>query len=313
MPMEAVADRKLGKARLALRRLLAFLLSLACPGLGQYYAGRPVRACASLAAFWLLFVPLAVELPVFVAWGPWTILASMGVAVALQFIVPVDAAFCVQAGSVGGARNVKRWLGGIAFALAGLAALLFMPEWLKTHVPRRLSQVPSSGMRPALQEGDSVIFERDRPDSSPPLPGEIVALASPGNPQEEFIKRVVGLPGNTVEVREGRLILDGTERTALSWDGGPGSNGTERLGGKSYPIRAKGMGEMSCLDWGPARVPDGAYFVLGDDRCRSVDSREWGAVPADHFRGRVLRIQWSADPATGKVRWSRLGIDLTAR
>lgn len=297
--------------KLALRRLFAFLLSWACPGLGQYFAGRFVRACVALAATCVVFMPLAVELPLYLAWNRWTILGSMGVAIALLFVVPVDAALCVQASPVVHPAPLKRWLIGIAFAVAAFTLTWFTPEWLRTHVPRRLSRVSSAGMVPTLREGDSVTSERRAAGSKPPSAGDIVLFASPENPGDELVKRVVGLPGSTVEVRDGRLILDGFDRTTLPDDGEVATSHTETLGGRTYSVHVKQLDVGTCVDWGPARVPDGSYFMLGDNRCRSRDSRDWGAIPADRLRGRVLRIQWSKDAATGKVRWSRLGTDLT--
>jgi signal peptidase I len=96
-----------------------------------------------------------------------------------------------------------------------------------------------------------------------PMRGEVVVFRFPNDPQRDFIKRVVGLPGETVAIRDGVVSINGV---ALR---------------ESY-LTAPGHS-----DFGPERVPPEQYFVLGDNRANSSDSRVWGMVPRDNIVGKA--------------------------
>ena len=114
-----------------------------------------------------------------------------------------------------------------------------------------------------------------------PKRGELVVFLAPAG--ANFVKRVIGLPGDRAEVRDGVAYVDG-----------------QRL---DEPYARGGS------DFGPVAVPAGSYFVLGDNRDRSKDSRseEIGFVPADRLVARPRSIFFSEDPKTGEFRWDRVG------
>jgi signal peptidase I len=162
---------------------------------------------------------------------------------------------------------------------------------LKTFVVQAFF-IPSSSMEPTLEPGDRVLVQKVvyGPDR-----GDVIVFSDPqGRPgpdrgivggfvhwlsstlgierpeHEDFIKRVIGLPGETVELRDGRLFVDGVQ------------------------IREPYLkGAVDTRDYGPVKVPEGALFVLGDNRLNSNDSRfGLGFVPVDKVVGRAFAIVW---------------------
>ncbi len=117
--------------------------------------------------------------------------------------------------------------------------------------------------------------------------GHVVVFKFPEDPSRDFIKRVVGLPGETVEVRGKQVTIDGRvldEPYARFSDPPPAHPGDLALGLRRESIRE---------DWGPRVVPAGQLFVMGDNRDNSRDSRYWGFLPIDQVRGRALLVYWS--------------------
>ena len=130
--------------------------------------------------------------------------------------------------------------------------------------------------------------------------GDIVVFKFPEDPERDFIKRVVGLPGETVELRDRRIHINGAmidEPYEVQY---------------LMPYHA----EEGALDfdvrvqYGPVTVPDGQYLMLGDNRDNSQDSRYWGFLPRDYVKGKALFVYFSLDDQSGGllsgVRWSRI-------
>jgi signal peptidase I len=122
-------------------------------------------------------------------------------------------------------------------------------------------------MQPNLYRGDRVMTEKVSYRFGAPRRGDVVIVQRPA-PEVSLIKRVVALPGEVVEVRQGHVLIDGEaiEEPWVTYFGGP--------------------------DYGPARVPAGHVFVLGDNRPDSRDSREIGAVPLSDVRGHAVFVYW---------------------
>jgi signal peptidase I len=167
-------------------------------------------------------------------------------------------------------------------------------------------EVRRDGMRPTLEVGDHVLASTRELWSRGPERGELIVFARPARTDEDLVKRVVGLPGDTVEVQNDELIVNGS---AVRADGEPwscaeaGSCRREVLDGRAYTIV---VNELSpARDFPASTVPPGHYFVLGDNRSHASDSRLWGPVPAGNLKGVLRYVYWSAGP--DGVRWSRLG------
>jgi signal peptidase I len=147
--------------------------------------------------------------------------------------------------------------------------------------------------------------------------GHVVVFKYPEEPSRDFIKRVIGLPGETVEVRDKTVLIDGK---ALNEPYARFLEPPLRRDDPEYMFRAEGLRD----NWGPRKVPQGELFVMGDNRDNSRDSRFWGFLPLDQVKGRALLVYWSYEAsreeyhrtgwrewlkdtvaAFGKTRWNR--------
>ncbi|NJL85005.1 MAG: signal peptidase I [Leptolyngbyaceae cyanobacterium SM1_1_3] len=142
------------------------------------------------------------------------------------------------------------------------------------HFVAEARYIPSGSMEPTLQINDRLVIEKISYRFNPPVREDIVVFWPPenlfpaGGRRDAFIKRVIGLPGESVEVKEGKVFVEGQ---ALEED---------------Y-IKAPPN-----YQWGPEIVPADQYLVLGDNRNSSFDSHSWGFVPQDNIIGRAAVRFW---------------------
>jgi signal peptidase I len=118
--------------------------------------------------------------------------------------------------------------------------------------------------------------------------GDVIVFKFPEDPRRDYIKRVVGLPGDSVEIRDKQVFLNG-----ILQDEPRIFHSDERVWGSEADLP-----EVYRLrdQFGPFTVPPGSYFALGDNRDVSRDGRFWGPVPADNLKGRALFVYWSLSP-----------------
>lgn len=133
----------------------------------------------------------------------------------------------------------------------------------------RFYSIPSASMEPTLRAGDSILTTLYHHDT--PHRGDVVVFHSPANPRELLIKRIVAVPGDLVETRSGRLVICGHTVS------------------EPYLASAASTGAIS-----PQVIPAESYFVLGDNRGNSFDSRAWGILPRSLIIGRARLVLWSS-------------------
>ena len=128
--------------------------------------------------------------------------------------------------------------------------------------------------------------------------GDIVVFKYPQQPERDFIKRVIGLPGERLEMHQKKVFIDGKplDEPYVHFLEPPGT----------APVRSDDLR----FEYGPVTVPDHQYFMMGDNRDNSEDSRYWGFMPSHYVKGQAVFIYFSvgdslANPATG-IRWGRL-------
>jgi signal peptidase I len=141
---------------------------------------------------------------------------------------------------------------------------------LTVRMAMRLYVIPSASMMPTLVPGDHIVVTPYR-FSSRPKRGDVIVFRSIRAADALMIKRVVGTPGDLVEARAGRLIVSGHAVP------------------EPYVASQAATGSIN-----PQIIPADAYFVLGDNRSDSLDSRSWGVLPRDRVIGRARMILWSS-------------------
>jgi signal peptidase I len=149
----------------------------------------------------------------------------------------------------------------VAICVMIIVALAFLPDSLRSL---QLLRVQGKDMEPTLHEGDQILVTKRIEQLRR---GDIVIFRYPGNPSKSFTKRVVGLPGELIEIRDGKVLVNGQDLQENYLD--------SQL--NRFPYRA-----------GPKRVPEGKCYVMGDNRDNSNDSRVWGPLPKELIQGKVL-------------------------
>jgi signal peptidase I len=217
----------------------------------------------------------------------------------------------------------KEWIE--PFLIAAVVALFirqFVVEAFK---------IPSGSMIPTLTIGDHLLVNKfiygpriPFTDTriftwKEPKRGDIIVFKYPENEDKNFIKRVVGLAGDKVEIKKGKLFIN-DEPVSIA---PVGTTDGRREEGSGYPYYDKPklydeqlgtvkhhiqyLRDQSGYNFGPKIVPAESVFVMGDNRDNSQDSRVWGFVKRNKILGRALIIYWSWDGDDRWVRWERIG------
>ncbi len=196
----------------------------------------------------------------------------------------------------------------IAICVGMLVQITLRTVWVEAF------RIPAGSMIPTLEVGDHIWVAKT---ARTPARGDVIVFAYPKEPDKDFIKRAVAVGGDTVELRDQQLVINGKpvarqhldgpceyeddyegtlqKRRCDAWD--------ETLDGRSYRVIFDR--EHVPRSFSPVTVPPGAVYVLGDNRDNSHDSRFFGPVPGSLIRGTARTIWWSSGP--GGVRWRRLG------
>ena len=192
-----------------------------------------------------------------------------------------------------------RWQTMLKEYAEALIIALVLALFIRTFVVQAF-KIPSGSMLQTLQIGDHLlvnkfkygihmpfmdryIFEFDGPEFQ-----DIIVFEFPEDPSKDFIKRVVGKPGDVIEIRDKIFYRNGKSLTEEYIQ-----NTDERVVDRRD-------------DFGPYTVPQGSYFVLGDNRDESYDSRFWGVVEREKILGKAWRIYWSWE-GISNIRWNRIG------
>lgn len=163
-------------------------------------------------------------------------------------------------------------------------------------------RIPTDYMAPTLLSGDHIfvhkLFKTVRR-------GDLVVFSFPNDPRKDYIKRVVGVAGDTIEIRQGRIVLNGSDISQMresfraTADESEIQYFEEKLGDRKYTVQWMNSESQKMIE---VKVPEGHVFVLGDNRFRGQDSRVWGFLPADFVKGKALFIWLSVGE---KMRWNR--------
>lgn len=258
----------------------------------------------------------------------------------------------------GGGSNAagrRGWLWENVKSIGG-AILIFL--FIRTFFVEAF-KIPSGSMIPTLLVGDWLFVNKavygpnipftdvHLPGYSDPHHGDVVVFVSPyqadeaqlgHDPTPTLVKRLIGMPGDTVYMRDGVVYVNGVARRqgpdARGFVGDPAQSRPDDTSPlfdwqKRIALRDTRFGSAPAVpthdNWGPLLIPPGDYFMMGDNRYCSKDSRYWGVVPRDNVRGRPLFVYYSYKPSPGglndcdgeashrplsfftDIRWGRLG------
>jgi signal peptidase I len=297
----------------------ASILSLFALGSGHVYAGCARRGLGYMGASIVAAIAWgALIRPSYLALGLFGILAPGLLPLGVYLHGVLDAGKRAPAR----VRRVPVWIVVVAFAalwwtrsLVTLGVRTFFVEAFR---------VPSGSVVPTLVYGDHIFTDKLTPRLRPPRRGELIIFPFPEHPDQHFVKRVVGLPGDSLQVGEGdELIINGwhVPRCKVGQ-----LQYRDETGARSGDVWMEFLGESSYLvlddagsprEGGEWRVAPGQAFVMGDNRNNSHDSRMWysgqgGGVPLGTVRAFPLTV-WLSTNAQGRSDSTRMGADLTGR
>jgi signal peptidase I len=200
--------------------------------------------------------------------------------------------------------NAPKKKGALRENIEAIVVAVILALFIRTFVVQAF-KIPSGSMMNTLLIGDHILVNKFiygvklpfvKKTIIPvqnPQRGDIIVFEFPEDPSKDFIKRVIGIGGDTIEIRNKQLIVNGT----------PVKNSHAIYNDPNiYDGRTPPRDNL-----GPLKVPQGKLFVMGDNRDSSYDSRFWGFVDLSAVKGEAFIIYWSWDKENFGVRWNRLG------
>lgn len=263
--------------------LIAGVFNFICPGLGFLYVNKPLYA---------VLLPLGVVL--LLATTSWTKIVfsptGMLLVVALVWLVWFSsiAAVAVVARQQAAATlsTCQRWYVYVGFFVVSATVWNVLLDNRSQLFGYETFRFPSISMQDTLLSGDFFISDTWKYRSQGPQRGDVVVFLFPENPKIKYAKRVIGLPGDQIEIKDAVVKINGT------------------VFSEPY-VKSENNRRMSNAA-ASYKVPDDSYFVLGDNRDNSNDSRYWGFVPKQNIHGSVEFIWFSFDRNIG-IRTDRIG------
>jgi signal peptidase I len=227
-----------------------------------------------------------------------------------------------RAGGEGLSDGLRDWIRSI---LVALVLFLVVRTWIVEAF-----KIPTASMEGTLLVGDFLLVNKAAyggvvpgldiriPGFMEPEWGDVVVFHPPHEPEKNYVKRIVGVPNDTIAMRDKRLYRNGAPVDE------PYARYVDRSGDAIHPgmswqsnhliASTRARYEPTRDNWGPIVVPAGRFFVLGDNRDNSEDSRYWGFVARDQIRGQPWIVYYSFQPAQDDplawlrdIRWTRVG------
>jgi signal peptidase I len=285
----------------ARKPLVAALMSVALPGLGQMYNGQFNKAIWIFLLFSITAIPLIAIIALLLPAALTAPLVALSTALTLGIWI-----YAIVDGWRVASRlqrfQLREWqTSGVYLLVFLICATVVLPStllWVRKYQVEPF-RIPSGSMEPSVLRGDMIFANKNYncPNCLVHVKrGDVAIFVYPDNRSQHYIKRVIGLPGDKIAL-EGNIVSINGER--LNSDAEPN---TERFDGRSWQVQ---WSENQPADVKEFTVQHGHAFVLGDNRSRSNDSRVFGQVPLADIVGKARQV-WFSQAEDG-IRWSRIG------
>lgn len=255
--------------------IAAFLLSLVTPGLGHIYNGQLKEGLSYLVGFLLVYLILSSLLLKF-----YGLVCYLVIMVGLFLFISLDALLGAIKLRAIALKPYNKWYIYLAVFLLGSVVVRPLLGWTIKNNIVRAYKIPSSGMEPTLLVGDHFIANPRIYKSEKPKRGDIVIFEVSKDPSKDFIKRVIGMEDEKVEVIDNKIYIN-DKLLDDPW------GYFEDVGSTKGPPVLE--------TFGPVVVPKNSLFVLGDNRNNSQDSRFFGFVNIKRVKGKPLYLYWAKD------------------
>lgn len=286
--------------------LIACLLSMAATGLGHIYCGRLVKGLILFFASFA-FGPIIVAAANSGASNLMLaiVIGSLLFMLVLYVYAVVDSGLLARKLRTYQLKDYNRWYLYLLLIVVAASYPTNYAHSIRSHVLQAF-KVPSVSMSPGILPGDHILLNKTIYKTQAPQPGEVVIFTYPDDRRLNYVKRIVAMPGDTVEIRDNVLLVNDRpldvpidQAFALDFK----TEGTriilmEENAAAVYPII---VDSATPQNMDKITVPHGHCYLLGDNRSQSVDSRNFGPIQMTDIQGRLDYIYWPAKS------WSRLG------
>lgn len=268
-------------------RLVAVLLSIGATGLGHLYCGKLTKGLA-LFFFSFVFAPIIV-VSVQSAASVFSVIAVISSIILFLgvFLYAIIDSYML-AKRIGHDFALREYNRSYIYMMFIVVSVSY-PSNLANSIRDNLLQaykIPSASMSPSLLPGDYILINKTTYKQQSPKRGDVVVFVNPNQRHQDFIKRIVAMPGDSLEIKDSIAYVNGLpEKT------------TQGIGQKAR----EDCNSSPCTEYKKIEIPNGHCFVLGDNRANSQDSRHFGPVPLSDIKGRVDYIYFPAES------WSRFG------
>lgn len=268
--------------------LLALYLTFVFQGLGQLYVGSLKRGLV------IIFISLAEIMAVFVAirelvFNPelridFILLITGLVGLGFNLFVIIDAYLSARAynkmNQLECKQTTKKWISfAVGYVALSILFTFFNPAFYIRKNYVQSFKITSDTMSPALIKGDKIFVDKSIYKHSEPQRGDIIAFIFPEDKKRIYLKRLVAFSGESVEIRDGKILVDGK------------SLETPEIFKKIQYYNHEPYGKSG----ESVKVPSNSYYVLGDKSFNSRDSRFWGFVPKENLVGKAIKIWWPTE------------------
>ena len=289
---------------------LAALLGLLAGVLAQVYVGRFRRAVILWVGFNLLQFVLCFVLVTFRF--PYILASFVVVFLLYHLFIVVDACLIAKRDRYAPLKRYQRWWVYLLIYLSLYPINYGIAYTFKTFICEAFT-IPTRSMAPTVQAGDRILVDKFWVDPSKVKRKDLIVFYPNLPDSDPFIMRVIGLPDETVEIKDNRVFIDGEplEEPYASFDA-PKPVVPDYVRFSPQSVYAK------MFNYGPEKVPDDCFFVLGDNRYLAKDSRFIGPVPFSDYIGTARVIYWSRKyifseseydrrVRPGPIQWDRFG------
>ncbi len=265
--------------------ILASFLSFFVPGLGFLYSGKLRLALISIFGLFFTYCFLFwSRIPLY----PVGYLLTSTILFVIWIAIVVGSYRVSKKNSPCQLNSYQSWYSYILFIVFSELVFGVSGHYKAAVFGYESFYIPSAAMSDTIQRGDYIMSDTWAYTKSEPERGDIIIFKFPENPSVMFIKRLIGIPGDKITIDAGQVLINDVKLEE------PYLLDKSNFGGKTD---------------GVFHVPQNKYFVLGDNRNNSRDSRYWGFVPADNLHGKGRFIWFSGDYKSG-FRFNRIGIKL---
>jgi signal peptidase I len=266
------------------------IINLLMPGLTQIAYGKIKRGIV----LYLLF-HVVVLASVFIALQPlrpFNIILPIFIFASVYFFIIIDGLLCAMKPE--NKLNMQPVLSVVLVVGLLIIDSSFVETMIKKLVKENIAEafhIPAVAMYPSLMPGDFILVSK-LPNNREPNREDIVVFHSPSDAHRTLIKRVVGLSGESIEVKDNNLYISNIKQL-------------EDYAADSLPVDSPE--KEAPKNFGPATARENSFFVLSDNRNYGQDGRSWGFLDKDEIIGKAATIYWSWDKETHSIRWDRIG------